>query len=287
MKLSVIIPCFNAADFIAVQLESLARQHWSQPWEVIVSDNGSTDESLKIVDNYRDRLPNLRVTDSSDRRGSAHARNVGAQNALGDALAFCDADDEVGPGWIASMGKALSEFDFVAGRLEPNKLNEAWVVKTRKSNPKERLPVYSYSPYLPHAATGNMGIKRSLHEAVGGFDETWEVLEETDYCFKLQLLGHKLHFVPEAIVYYRYRNTLSGIYKQACSYAQGNVRLRKKYRSPDIRIVSWKSAAKSWFRLLCSLPKQRQKADFGRWTWELGNHIGRLKGSIKYRVIDL
>jgi len=72
MKLSVIIPCFNAAT--TVQLEALAHQHWCEPWEVIVSNNGSTDETVAIVEQYQEKLSNLRIVDSSDQRGAAHAR---------------------------------------------------------------------------------------------------------------------------------------------------------------------------------------------------------------------
>ena len=61
MKLSVIIPLFNAADYIAVQLDALSKQHWSEPWEIIVSDDGSTDGSLRVVERYRRVLPNLRI----------------------------------------------------------------------------------------------------------------------------------------------------------------------------------------------------------------------------------
>ena len=88
MKLTVIIPCFNAANTIAVQLEALAQQHWCEPWEVIVSNNGSTDETVAIVEQYQKKLPNLRIVDSSDQGGAAHARNVGAL-AAGDV-----SDDE-------------------------------------------------------------------------------------------------------------------------------------------------------------------------------------------------
>ncbi len=49
MKLSVIIPCFNAESTIAVQLEALANQHWSEPWEVIISDGGSSDRTTEIA----------------------------------------------------------------------------------------------------------------------------------------------------------------------------------------------------------------------------------------------
>ena len=55
MELSVIIPCFNAEVTIVVQLEALANQRWSKPWEVIVSDNGSTDNSMEIVKSFMKR----------------------------------------------------------------------------------------------------------------------------------------------------------------------------------------------------------------------------------------
>ena len=123
MKLSVIIPCLNAAGTIGAQLDALAVQQWDQPWEVIVADNGSTDRSLAIVERYRYKLPNLRVVDASARRGQPCALNTGAMAAKGDALAFCDADDEVAPGWLPAMGKALSKYDFVACRVDFKKLN--------------------------------------------------------------------------------------------------------------------------------------------------------------------
>jgi glycosyltransferase involved in cell wall biosynthesis len=59
MKISVIIPCFNAAPVIAQQLEALTKQTVT-PYEVIVADNGSTDNSRAVVEQYRDRLPGLR-----------------------------------------------------------------------------------------------------------------------------------------------------------------------------------------------------------------------------------
>jgi len=148
LKFSVIIPCFNAADTIAVQLEALAGQRWSEPWEVIISDNGSTDESLKIVERYKERLPNLHVVNSSDRQGAAHARNVATLAATGDAFLFCDADDEVAPGWLSVMAEAVSMHDFVICRLDTEKLNAPWLQKSWK-NSQQDGPIHFYPPYLP------------------------------------------------------------------------------------------------------------------------------------------
>ena len=56
MEIGVVIPCFNAADTIGEQLESLNNQQWSDKWEVIVVDNRSKDGSMKIVNSFRNRL---------------------------------------------------------------------------------------------------------------------------------------------------------------------------------------------------------------------------------------
>lgn len=287
MKLSVIIPCYNAADTIAAQLEALASQRWSEPWEVIVADNGSTDETLIIVERYKAQLLNLRTVDASARRGAAHARNVGARTAIGDALAFCDADDEVGTGWVAAMGRALSEHDFVASRFDVEKLNVPWVQKSHANPQRDGLNEYRYPPYLPHAGGSGIGVKRALHQVVGGFDESMPILEDTDYCWRIQLTGTKLHFVPDAVVHVRHRNTLGGLYRQARGYAEYNVLLYKRYRPLGMPRLSWKASVKAWVRLLRHLPQIRSKASLARWVWQFAWRMGRLQGSIQHRVLAL
>ena len=74
MRLSVIICCLNGERTIAGQLDALAAQKGLDDWEVVVSDNGSTDASRQIVGRYVGRIPNLRVVDSSTRRGIARAK---------------------------------------------------------------------------------------------------------------------------------------------------------------------------------------------------------------------
>ena len=114
MKITVVIPRFNDGETIGSQLEALAKQVWSGEWEVVVSDNGSRDNTLAVVEQFKQRLPNLRVVDSSDRRGPGHARNVGVHEATGEGILFCDADDEVAQGWLEAMARALVENDFIA-----------------------------------------------------------------------------------------------------------------------------------------------------------------------------
>ncbi len=285
MKLSVIIPCLNGAETIEAQLEALASQHWSEPWEVIISDNGSTDGTLEIVAQYKERIPNLRVADASDKRGQPHALNVGAKAAHSEAMAFCDADDEVAPGWVAAMGEALRKYDFVAGPWDLEKLNPAWL---QARHPQQTgLNQYRYPRYLPHAGSGNMGVKRTLHESVGGFDESMPYLFDTDYCFKMQLAGTELHFVPEAVMHIRTVHRLGDIYRKAISNGEYNVVLYKRYRPLGMPKLSLKAGLRGWLRLLQHLPSIRDQANFATWMWDFGWRLGRVKGCIRHRVLAL
>jgi len=287
MRLSVIVPCFNAASTIAAQLEALANQCWSEPWEVIIADNGSTDGTLAVTERYKERIPNFRVVNATEKRGAAHARNVGARAAMSELLAFCDADDEVAPGWVAAIGNALTKYDFVASRFEPEKLNQSWVLRSHGCPQQHGLQEYKYPPFLPHAGGCGLGIKRSLHEAIGGFDETILQLQDTDYCWRLQLKGAKLHFVPDAMIHIRYRDTLASMYRQARKWGEQNVLMYKRYRPRGMPKLSWKDGVRAWLKLMWQLPQIRRKEDWARWVWQLSWRIGRVQGCIKHRVLAL
>ncbi len=291
MRLSVIIPCFNAVDTIATQLEALANQQWSEPWEVIVSDNGSTDNSMEVVKQYEGRLPHLRIVDASGRRGRGYARNVAVKVARGESLAFCDADDEVAPGWLAAMGEALSKYDFVACRIDVYKLSPLGIAKMRRHSQESGLQTRGAPPNLSHAGGSTVGVKRRLHNEVGGFDESFIRHQDTDYCWKIQLKGAKLHFVPEAVVHVRLRETVMENYRQAFGWGEYSVLLYKKYHSLGMPKRSWKDGICSWMNLILGFiqsgPSIRGKSDLVRWSWAFGERLGRLKGSIKYRTFRI
>jgi glycosyltransferase involved in cell wall biosynthesis len=289
MKLSVIVPCRNAAHTISVQLDALAGQRADCPWEVVVADNGSTDRTRAIVERYTDVLPGLRIVDASARPGQPHALNAGARAATGDAFLFCDADDEVGSGWLAAMGSALREHEFVACRIDPRKLNEPWVCAGHGYSQWHGLQRISLFPWIAHAGGGTLGIRRSVFEAVGGFDEELPVLHDTYLCLRVQFAGTALHFVPEAVVHVRYRHTFRGIYLQARAYAEYGVLLYKKSLALGVPPIDrpLRSGARAWRDLLLELPRARSKADRVRWVYGLGWRVGRLRGSIRYGAFVL
>jgi glycosyltransferase involved in cell wall biosynthesis len=278
VELSVVIPVHNAAKTIALQLEAFACQNWCEPWEVIIADNGSTDQSLSICQQYGHRFTNLRVVDASARRGSAYARNVGAVVARSKALAFCDADDQVAPGWIAAMGEALKRHNLVAGRTDCETLNERWLWDTR---PQVLGSKEYFDGELAVVPSCNLGIRRFLHLRVGGFDTSIPLgttCEDDDYSTKLHILGEKPYFASDALVHYRYRRTLTGIFKQAIAYGKGDAFMHRKYA----HIEYWKNdqigrhdKIKSTVILKDILLSTRTKTDLARRLWDLGTEIGR------------
>jgi GT2 family glycosyltransferase len=252
----------------------------------LLVDNGSTDGSVEVAEHYRDRLPALRVVDASARAGQAFALNEGVRAAASEAIAFCDADDEVGEGWVAAVGDALTRHDFVSCRQDPVKLNEPWVAATREAAFADGLPRLWFPPYVTHAGSGAMAIRRAVHEAIGGFDESMPCLFDTDYSVKAQLAGFELVFVPEAVVHYRYRATLRGIFDQARRYAEQMARIQRRYKSPGERVAGQRTwLVEGWRPLLGTLPQLGRRAGRARLAWHVGWQIGRYAGSVRYRVL--
>lgn len=227
-RLSVVIACLDAADVLGVQLAALARQQAPCPWEVILADNGSRDATRDVAQAWSDRLP-LRVVDAGVVRGPGPARNVGARAARGEWLAFCDADDEVADDWLQAMARSLERNAFVAGRFEGERLNSARVLRSRRLDQQDGLQWSSPAVGMPHAGAGNLGVRRDVFLAAGGFDARLQHLEDTDLCWRIQRTGVPLVFAPEVVVHVRLRSTLRGMFRQGRSYGRAQADLERRY----------------------------------------------------------
>jgi glycosyltransferase involved in cell wall biosynthesis len=227
-QLSVVIACRDAAELLPVQLAALARQESPVPWEVLVCDNGSTDDTVAVALSWAERLP-LRVIDASSRVGAGPARNAGVEAARAEYIGFCDADDEVGDGWLAALHRALGEHPFVAGRFDLGRLNSPRAVRSRRLDQQTGLQMSSAAVGLPHAGGGNLGIHRSAFRSVGGFDPSVRYLQDTDLCWRVQRAGYPLVFVPELVVSVRLRSTLRGMYRQGRNYGACQALLERRH----------------------------------------------------------
>jgi len=273
-RLSIVIPCFNSEATIGAQLSALADQTTQYWWEVLVSDNGSCDNTLAIATRFRDRIERLQLVDASARRGAAYARNTGAKAAAGDTLLFCDADDVMGEDYIEAMGRALERDDFVACRYDFRKLNTSWLAAARGSSAEGQGLAGGYChPTLPYAGAGGLGIKKSIHDAVNGFDMTLGAMagqEDTDYCIRVQLAGTPLVFVHDAVMHVRFRQTVPGVFRQAWAWAESGAHVKRRYL-PDDASQSFRAMAYDLARHLgWKLIRVRRRADLAQWIWLAG-----------------
>jgi glycosyltransferase involved in cell wall biosynthesis len=291
MKISVILPCFNGADTIAVQLDALARQRWNDDWEVLVVNNGSTDRSMDIVAAYADRLPGLRIIQAHEpgakRLGVTHSYAVGFAAARGDAFLLCEADDEVGDGWLWALGSALLRHEFVAAALEYNRLNHPDVVPTGHCQQTAETGLSNASPplYLPFASGCSLGFRRSVYDTLGDPDPTCAATWDQDWCYRAHQAGIALEFVPAAVVHYRLRTTLRGAYAQGKNWAIASVACQQKYSPVRDEVALLKQQARGAFELFKHVAKAGLVIPSGMttpnaWFWSLGWWSGVIQGEL-------
>lgn len=273
--LSVVIPCRNAADTLGVQLEALAAQQCSVPWEVVLCDNGSTDASRSIAVSFRTRLPRLTIVDAIGCRGAGSVRNVGAVRARGRWIAFCDADDEVAPGWLAAMARALADHRLVAGPFEGQRLNDPQTLRSRAVPQESGLQTADYGTRLPHAGAGNLGIHRDLFLALGGFDPQLRWLEDTDLCWRAQLSGATLTFIPGAVIHVRLRSTLSGSVRQGWEYGRAHAVLQERYQQANPPRTTHDAEAAGSVNATTRLRLSEVARDPRGSAWRIGHALGR------------
>jgi len=160
MRVSVLLACWNAAPYVAEAVQSVLDQR-PAPHELIAVDDGSTDRSAAVLEDFGTRLVLVRQANS----GVGAALNRAAAKAAGDALAFIDADDLWTPGKLARQIEALAadpELDAVFG------LMETFASPDLPEGERSRLHI----PEAPEPAFTKNGmlIRRAAFKRLGGFD---------------------------------------------------------------------------------------------------------------------
>lgn len=126
MKVSIIVPVYNSEKYIDRCLETIKNQTYKNI-EVLCIDDGSTDRSIQLCQQYVKRDSRFRLITLSN-HGVSYARNIGLEQSTGDFIMFCDSDDYVSEMWVEIMAKAMShnrESWIISGfeRMENNKVN--------------------------------------------------------------------------------------------------------------------------------------------------------------------
>jgi len=173
---SVILPTYNRGWIVAEAIESVLSQTFKD-YELIVVDDGSTDDTAKILQGFQDHI--LVIT--QENRGVSAARNRGMAKARGRYFAFLDSDDL----WLSE--KLSEQTSFFASH--PHALicqtEEIWIRNGARVNPKEKHKKLSGDIFIPSLALclvspSAVMIRRELFDDVGGFDESLPACEDYD-----------------------------------------------------------------------------------------------------------
>jgi mycofactocin glycosyltransferase len=227
---SIIIPVRNRPLEIAACLDSLALINYpSEKIEIIVVDDASTDRTAEIVS----RFP-VALIRSPERRQASFCRNLAAQKAGGEILAFIDSDCLADPLWLKELVPAFKDraLGVVGGVVDAyadkkgldlyEQVKSSLMVSTwlKRSQKADRFF------YLPSC---NLLCRREIFLKLGGFREDLHVGEDVDFCWRLQDIGFQLEYRPQGKVYHKHRNFLWPFCRRRFDYGTSEPWLQRRH----------------------------------------------------------
>ncbi len=225
-RFSVIVCTQNGGARIANCLRAISEMDGGK-FETIVVDDGSTDDTGKIVAKY---FPDVRLV-SIPPSGLSAARNIGAEAATGDIFAYTDDDCEPDREWLVRLGRAFHEPEISAAggpNLPPPARSpiEA-VIRSVPGAPSHVLFDDTRAEHLPGC---NIAVRRAAFDAIGGFDPIFRTAgDDVDFCWRLSDAGHCLGFVPGAFVWHWRRPSIRAFLKQQAGYGKAEKLLLAKH----------------------------------------------------------
>ncbi|PSB10031.1 glycosyl transferase [Pleurocapsa sp. CCALA 161] len=210
VKVSVIIPAYNGDRYLAEAIDSVLQQTY-QDYEIIVVDDGSTDHTAQVAQQYGKAVRYLTQTN----QGVAASRNLGLAAALGDYIAFLDQDD------ILLLDKLSSQTALLDRDPDLGMVNSGWQIYRENSisdrqdaaaaavKPWEQIPQLTSADLIiwKPVFLGAMLFRRNWLERVGGFNTSLEQTPDVDLVMRLAKIGCPAAWVEQITVKYRQHET--------------------------------------------------------------------------------
>jgi len=259
--ISICICTYNRSESLQRTLDSLAKQNdiESDAVEVLVVDNNCTDDTVNVVEAFREKLPIRRVMER--RQGLAHARNRAVADFRGDVLLFTDDDVRLGPGWLAAYQDAICRFpdaSYFGGRIlvEWGQAKPRWIGD-------EPLPLVDGAlVWFDHGADtrvfcttedppfgASFAISRSLFKKIGLFRADLGTGgmglgrgEETEFLMRARDAGAQGVYVGEALCFHAYdprRLTLAGLYRYGIACGRSHLAITNRLHRGSYGTAAW------------------------------------------------
>jgi glycosyltransferase involved in cell wall biosynthesis len=200
-SVAVVIPCFNAARYISVAIDSAIMQR-DVSVEIIVIDDGSRDESPAILKNYADAITLI----TGPNRGAAYARNKGVASSRAPFIKFLDADDYLLPGALEAQlyhARSLPDGAFSYGRMLRQNEDTGQIIP---HSPRDEWADNADSLehlVLDPPVTASLLYPRPLVDKIGGFDTRFALRDDFDFFVRALIAGFRPAACPAPIYVYR------------------------------------------------------------------------------------
>jgi len=178
--ISIIIPTYNRARFLPRAIKSILNQTY-QDWELIIVDDGSTDNTKEVVKKYL-KDPRIKYI-QTENLGAANARNVGVNKAKNNWVTFLDSDDEAYPYWIETWVGAINRqpgTGLISSGCDISKKNQIIAKKLPEKNSK----LFGNLIYKITNG-GSFGLKKELFKEIGGYDTNFKANQHTELAYRL------------------------------------------------------------------------------------------------------
>ena len=232
MKLAFVILTRNSGRTLDRCLGAVARLKREFEPEVIIVDGGSTDNTLNIVEKYREKLDVKVLYDGG--RGLGYARDMGWRASGAEYIVMLDSDVIVNKDFLREAVKLLQrdeKLGAVSAKLKPISLDRGWLGRFQEKN----LAIYLHHLDLPYPAeavalhTACTVFKRKVLEEIGGFDAYFDLAkEDSDVSYRIRKAGYKLSYLN----YYAIHLERARILKLNFRYGRSYVLISRKH--PDM-----------------------------------------------------
>lgn len=246
---SIVIPCYNSAAYINRAIDSVFAQQYSN-WELLLVDNGSTDNTLDILTRFSKQHPDKIKVLHQSIKGAPAARNMGLHNAKGAYVQFLDSDDEIAP-------EKIQEQAILAMAQQPAVIvgNSFQIKEEQGTITKKRLPYFQDNIWVglittSLGRTSSCLFQRDAVVAAGSWKETQTSSQEYELLFRIIKNGGRVVFSPgyHTTIFLRKESVhMSGNQAKVRQVTLNYINLRKDIRKHLQQNNSWHGIAKIRF----------------------------------------
>jgi GT2 family glycosyltransferase len=231
-SVSIIIPTFNGARRIGNCLDALLKQRGTRDAEILVIDDGSTDDTAQVVGQY----PGVRLITQAN-AGPAAARNHGAQEANGAIILFTDDDCVPTQNWLEAMLEPFGDPEVVGAKGAYRTHQKRLAARFVQIEYEDRYRLMANLSSIDFVDTYSAAFRRDRFLEIGGYDTSFPVAcaEDIELSYRMSARGWKMKFVPSAVVYHTHPDTFWRYLKKKYKFAFWRVLAVRKNPSKGVK----------------------------------------------------